>query len=348
MRKAFDANVPKLKPRLRGATVQVTEEPTATGEVEAAPDIAVIEEEISPTAALAGAAQAVEPEPAAAPVAVQAPAPAVREVPVAPVEPVQPVARIEPEPVRAPPPAPVERVEARAQHEEVIFADASDVLARRERLLEVKRRVEDAVRPRPRAEPAPERPAKAGESAIALVRELESQLARAREVETALRADLEDARTEVARGAADVRRVTERLTAAEVEVQSKRDVLAELLEEMKALEQERDRAMERAQALATLDEERQEILDSLSTRAEDAEKARAAAEAEIERLGTELDERSADGARLRAALAMVTRERDDLAREAATAKREKEELEEARRALEAVHDALSQARTRLG
>jgi chromosome segregation ATPase len=169
-----------------------------------------------------------------------------------------------------------------------------------------------------------------------------------REVETALHADLDEARSEVARGAADVRRVTERLTAAELEVQSKREVLAELLEEMKALEQERDRAMERAQALATLDEERQELLIALSTRAEDAEKARTLAESEIERLCCELDDRSADGARLRAALAMVTRERDDLAREAATAKREKHELEEARRALEAVHDALSQARTRLG
>jgi chromosome segregation ATPase len=251
--------------------------------------------------------------------------------------------RAAPPPPRAAPPVAPEPEPA-----EAISADVSDVLARRERLLEVKRKVEDAVRPRPRAEPAPENPARAGESAIALVKELESQLARVREVETALHADLDEARSEVARGAADVRRVTERLTAAELEVQSKREVLAELLEEMKALEQERDRAMERAQALATLDEERQELLVALSTRAEDAEKARALAESEIERLCCELDDRSADGARLRAALAMVTRERDDLAREAATAKREKHELEEARRALEAVHDALSQARTRLG
>jgi hypothetical protein len=53
-------------------------------------------------------------------------------------------------------------------------------------------------------------------------------------------------------------------------------------------------------------------------------------------------------ARLRHALAQVTRERDELAREALAARREKAELDEARRALEQVHDALSQARTRLG
>ncbi|HEX7622762.1 MAG TPA: hypothetical protein VF400_04265, partial [Anaeromyxobacteraceae bacterium] len=155
-------------------------------------------------------------------------------------------------------------------------------------------------------------------------------------------------RGELARGAAEGRRGAERLAMVEQQVEEKRAVLEEMLAEMGGLEQERDGAVARAQALSALDEERQALLDAVEARAEKAELGRADAEAEVNRLGTELDERAADGARLRAALAQVTRERDDLARELAEARRERDELADARKALEQVHEALASARARLG
>jgi chromosome segregation ATPase len=212
----------------------------------------------------------------------------------------------------------------------------------------VKRKVAAAARPLPPMPALPETPARAGESALLLVRDLETQLTRAREVELALRGDLDDARGELARGAAESRRGAERLATVEQQVEEKRAVLEEMLAEMGGLEQERDGAVARAQALSALDEERQALLDAVQARAEKAELGRAEAEAEVNRLGTELDERAADGARLRAALAQVTRERDDLARELAEARRERDELADARKALEQVHEALASARARLG
>jgi chromosome segregation ATPase len=229
-----------------------------------------------------------------------------------------------------------------------VFTEASDVQSRRERLLQVKRKVEAAARPAPTMPALPETSARAGESALALVHDLEGQLDRARAVEVALKADLDQARAELGRGAADSRRTGERLAAMEQQVEEKRVVLKEMLGEMSALEEERDSAVGRAQALAALDEERQALLDGLSTRAEQAEKARADAEEELERLGAEFDERASDAARLRAALAQVTQERDDLARELAEARRELAELADARKALEQVHEALASARARLG
>ena len=179
------------------------------------------------------------------------------------------------------------------------------------------------------------------------MRDLEHQLQRAREVEAALRADLDRTRAELARGAAESRRISERLAAVESQVEQKRTVLGDLLAELGELEAERDGAVSRAQALAAIDEERQGLLDGLSARAEAVEKARADAQAEVARLGSELDERASDAARLRSALAEVTRERDELTVDLAAARLERDELSEARKALEQVHEALAHARTKL-
>jgi DNA repair exonuclease SbcCD ATPase subunit len=333
MRKAFDANVPKFRPRLKGATVS---DAAPEQQMPAAPDAVAT------------------PEPAAVIEAAATPVPEASE----PVEPASPREEIAPDsrahlanegvpPPLAPSAAAPEAPRNRGA-EPAAFAEAPDVQARRERLEEIKRKVVAAARPAPPMPALPETPARAGESALALVRDLEAQLHRAREVELALRADLDQARTEMARGAAEGRRAAERLTAVEQQVEEKRAVLQEMLSEMGALEDERDGAVGRAQALAALDEERQTLLDKLSGRAEQAEKARAEAEAEVQRLGDELDDRASDAVRLRSALAEVTRERDDLARELAQTKRERDELSDARQALEQVHEALATARARLG
>jgi chromosome segregation ATPase len=68
----------------------------------------------------------------------------------------------------------------------------------------------------------------------------------------------------------------------------------------------------------------------------------------VGRLTEALRDAATDGARLRAALAELSRERDALAGELDGLKRDRAELDAAKRALEQVHTALSQARARPG
>jgi chromosome segregation ATPase len=222
------------------------------------------------------------------------------------------------------------------------------VLSRRERLEKIKRKVAEAARPQPRIHPVPADPARAAESVLGLVRDLELELVRAREREEALRGDLEDARRELGRTSTEGRTAVERLAVTEKELEEKRAVLGELLGEMQALEEERDESVRRAQALAALDEERAKLLEDLGRRADEEAKLRAEREAEVERLSDELRLAGAEGARLRAAVGELARERDQLGGDLDRARRERDDLAEAKKALEAVHAALSQARARLG
>ncbi|HSN15041.1 MAG TPA: hypothetical protein VLT61_10435, partial [Anaeromyxobacteraceae bacterium] len=225
---------------------------------------------------------------------------------------------------------------------------SASVDSRRDRLEKIKRRVADAARPRPVTATPPADPARAAESVIGLVRELETDLAGARAREDALRADLESSRAEAARAGAEARQAVGRLAESERQLEEKRCVLSDLLAEMGALESERDEALRRSQALAALDEERARLLEDLTRRADEEARLRAEREGEVERLSEELRTGAADGARLRSALAQVARERDDAAGELERTRRERDELLDAKRALEQVHTALAQARARLG
>jgi DNA repair exonuclease SbcCD ATPase subunit len=318
MRKAFDANVPKLKPRLRnGATPAAL----APEQGEAAPmDAAQVER----------------------PAAVEA---VVEETPVAVAvaEPIEAEASARPE-------RSAERSEARSRGAPPPAAPApeDDVLTRRDRLDKIKRKVAEAAKPAPRIDPVPADPARAAESVLGLVRELEAELVRSREREDALRTDLDGVRTELARTAAEARGASERLGAAEREVEEKRHVLGELLAELDALEGERDGAVRRAQALSALDEERARLLEDVTRRADEEARLRAEREAEVERLSEELRAGAADGARLRGAVGELARDRDQLASELDRIRAERDDLAAAKRALEQVHAALAQARARLG
>ena len=163
MRKAFDTNVPKLKPRLRSAGVATVE-----------PEMEV------PPAAAEGAAPPVVEEAEGAPVVDQAAEPRMAPAP-APV----PVA------VAAPEPAAASRAVKQAP------AVSGDLAERKERLEKIKRKVAEAAR-RGTPAAAPREPARAAESALSLVGDLDRQLARSRDLEEALRADLQQARTELA------------------------------------------------------------------------------------------------------------------------------------------------------
>jgi chromosome segregation ATPase len=311
MRKAFDANVAKLKPRLK------------------------------PGAAVADAGEPVAPAPTATPASTATPTAAATPT-------ATPAATPEPAPS-----AGADARTARAQIEERLAlqeespAPGADVHSRRERLEKIKRKVAEAARPHPRADPVPADPARAAESVLGLVHDLDVELVRAREREDALRADLEEVRKELGRAATEGRTAVERLAATEKELEEKRAVLGDLLGEMQALEQERDEALRRAQALAALDEERAKLLEDLGRRADEEARLRAEREAEVERLSEELRLAGTEGARLRAAVGELARERDQLGADLDRSRRERDELAEAKKALEAVHAALSQARARL-
>ncbi len=308
MRKAFDANVPKLRPRLKPAAAAAVTLPSR----ESAPD---------PSDAAGGVGSA--------------------DVPTA-------------TPVRAVAAAPTTTVPTTTTSTgAVTIATAdrvagSDVRSRKDRLDKIKRRVAEASRPAARVEPVPADPARAAESVLGLVRDLEADLVRAREREEALRADLDEVRGELSRTASEGRAAAEARAAADKELEERRGVLAEMLEEMQTLEQERDESVRRAQALSALDEERARLLDEVTRRADEETRARAEREAEVERLSEELRSAGSDGARLRAAVGELARERDQLAQELERARQERDELAAAKGALEQVHAALAQARARLG
>jgi chromosome segregation ATPase len=226
--------------------------------------------------------------------------------------------------------------------------ELDDLGARRERLDKIKRRVAEASRPRLRTEPAPGDPARAAAQVLDLARDLETELGHVRERELALRADLDATRAELARAAGEGREAQARAVAVEGELEDKRQVLADLLAELGALEAERDEALRRAQAMGAIDEERARLLEEVSRRADDEAAGRLARAAEVERLTEELRDAGADAARLRSALTETARERDGLAAELESLRRDREQLDAAKRALEQVHSALSQARARIG
>jgi hypothetical protein len=327
MRKAFDANVPKLRPRLKSSAPAATvplEESATEGAGSASPTQMAVEGATRTTSA------------AQAPIATATP-PTTTATPT-PTATTIPTGTPTPKATRAIPTAIANEAPARA----------SDVLSRKDRLDKIKRRVAEASRPAPRVDPVPPDPARAAESVLGLVRDLEAELVRVREREEALRADLDEGRHELSRAASEGRAAAEAKAVAEKELEEKRGVLAEMLEEMQALEDERDESVRRAQALAALDEERARLLEEVTRRADEEARIRAEREAEVERLSEELRAAGSDGARLRAAVGELARERDQLAQDLDRACQERDDLAAAKGALEQVHAALAQARARLG
>jgi hypothetical protein len=341
MRKAFDTNVPKLKPRLKSAVVVLEK----SGQEPHDDPIQLFE--VVPSATTVAPASAKRPAAVHGrfpePVSVEnhsrtlatekntAPAAGSRDqIPASH----EPVAKAEPR--AATPVSPAAPVNP-----------ARDREIRRERLEKVKRKVADAARTGISIEPVPEDPAVAAESVLGLVSDLETQLSRTRDMEKSLRADLDQSKTELTRVVTEERAASERLGLAEVQLEEKRKVLEEMLIEMTALEEERDQAVRRLQTLTSLDDQRQKQLDDIGRRSADMEKALSESRAEEERLSNELEESITENAKLRSVLSEVTHERDTLVRNNERLTKERDEHLESKKALEKVHQALAQARARL-
>lgn len=236
-----------------------------------------------------------------------------------------------------------ERPEAVAHRAGAPPASAGDDhAARRERLKERLR----TVREHPRPEPLPTSVAAAGVMAVERIAQLQAELTAVKQHNAALQHDLDVARrvadraTEEARGRVDEAR---RLAA---QMEERAGLLSELERELQSVEGERDEALlavQEARTHALAEREERERLGGLLAR-KDAELADSLGEEE--RLAGELERFRDDSAQLRREVEALSAERDTLARQVSDLTAERAELLEARKALESVHRALTEAARR--
>lgn len=344
MKKAFDQNVSRAKPRVRLSAL-----PFAISEEQTIDELAV------PSAELAPPAPAHTPEPEILPVALESEVKARAEKARSPkatasqrlkevLETAPPSAAavaVAPAPVAlAQPPAELVEVQTPV-HTEPAPAPAAGPSAQ-ERREKLRKRLE-AVRENPRPEPLPPTVAQAGVFAVERIETLQKEVSQLKALNLALTQDLEGARrtTERATEEARLRMEETRRLAGEMEARAK--LLSELEAELASLEGERDEALlnlqESRQSLVAAGVEKDELMQEVAKR----EAALAESLSEEERLAGELEAAHEDAAGLRRAVDALRQERDTLARQVSELTRERADLLEARKALEAVHRALTQA-----
>ncbi len=365
MKKAFDANVSRAKPRVRLGAL-LTAEPSMTSDTvealamqvaaEATPVIPSFEAPQSDLgAALRARAFARSNRPTAAEALTSALADAVHaprepeEAPVAHV--VAPVAHVA---------APVAHVVAPVAHVATVAhgdplpdmtevqtapvpdQDERDPGERRERLRERLK----AVRENPRPEPLPDTVAEAGVLAVERISALQSELTKSRAMNLALAQDLEAARRQSERATEEARMRMDEARRLSKEMEGRVTLLSELERELEALEGERNESLlalqESRQLLEVRETENHELNELVAKK--DAEISDSLAEEE--RLAGELEVAQETMSSLRRSADALKGERDTLARQVSELTRERAELLEARKALEAVHRALSSAAMR--
>ncbi len=379
MKKAFDANVSRARPRVRLSASSmeggqlVGDETTTTSandvmSIEAiAAAIAAEPPQPSLAMSLKGAvkerAQALyEPKPTVAQTmqaALQAPPPAPTPVvaytppvtktysapPVPDAAPVaihrSVVATIASAPVRmhAEAPAPVTEVQTAPLHEEQLDGESD---RRRERL---KERLK-AVRENPKPEPLPETVAEAGVLAVERISALQTELTKVRALNLALTQDLEGARRQAERATEERGLRVDEAQRLSGEMESRSKLLSELERELSSLEGERDEALLSLQdARASIDAKEVEK-DGLKGEILKREQALAESLSEEERLAAELEDAHETSTSMRKTCEALRTERDTLARQVSELTLERADLLEARKALQAVHRALTQAVSR--
>lgn len=370
MKKAFDANVSRARPRVRlGALMTApVEDSVSEAAVEALaqqvaaeppPVIPSKEPQASLSDALKArafaranrgtAAEVLKDALTDVPQAFAPPRPTPRVHVDAPV--IDSAARRQPEPMPMPPPVQA-RVAAHAEPTpevtEVQTAPAPDADPdrdageRRERLRERLK----AVRENPRPEPLPDTVAEAGVLAVERISALQSELAKARAMNLALTQDLEAARRQAERATEEARMRMDEARRLSTEMEGRVALLSELERELEALEGERNESLlalqESRQVLEARERERAELVELVTKKDQEISDSLA----EEERLAGELEAAQESMASLRRSGDALKSERDTLARQVSELTKERAELLEARKALEAVHRALSHAAMR--
>lgn len=369
MKKAFDANVSRAKPRMRlGAMLSEAAEGALVEEATVSPiEVETIAEQVAreavepvipsvappspdlsstlkakatarankPTAAeaLKGALETpvleAKAPKAAAPRGVEAKVTPVIEAHAAPVRVEAPVAHVA---------APVEVTEVQTAPPPEVEPEL-EAGERRERLKERLR----AVRENPRPEPLPDTVAEAGVLAVERISALQSELSKARAMNLALAQDLEAARRQAERATEEARLRMDEAKRLSSEMEGRVALLEELERELASLEGERNEALlalqESRQLIEAGGRERAELEERLVKKDEEVSECLA----EEERLAGELEVAQENAASLQRTADALKTERDTLARQVSELTRERAELLEARKALEAVHRALSSA-----
>ncbi len=336
MKKAFEQNVSRAKPRVRlGAMLSTPESETEAPEAEAA--------------APAPAARVAEPPARRADLGSELRARIDRSRTPRPTasEAVQQALLTPPEPAPAAP-APMtaraEPVEYEVQRPASPLEDeapaAYDSVARREQLKERLRR----VRENPRPEPLPATSAEAGLRAVERIAALQVELGQVKALNLALTQDLEAARRRAEKATEEARIRMDEATRLSSEMETRAKLLSDLERELASLEGERD------EALLSLQDTRRELeaqakeQDALREQVAKKDAELAETLSEEERLATELESAQSELSTARRSLEAAETERTTLARQVAELTAERAELLEARKALEAVHRALSDAR----
>ncbi len=375
MKKAFDANVSRARPKLRlGAMLGTTDGPSISQETVESLAQAIAQEPVipsreepvdlsqalkakltarafKPTAAevLSSALQTEVPaavahvavveqqvEAVQAPVAVTHTKVAVEAVQAPEVVMAQPKPVVVTHTVRAAVEAPAEVREVQTAPLEAPMPDATD---RREKLRERLK----AVRENPRPEPLPETVAEAGVLAVERIAALQSELSKTRAMNLALSQDLEAARRQAERATEEARLRMDEARRLSAEMEGRVTLLADLEKELASLEGERNEALlalqESRQAIEAGELEKHELRESLTAKDQELE----ASLQEEERLASELEEAHEAMGGLRRSADALKSERDTLARQVSDLTKERAELLEARKALEAVHRALAKA-----
>ena len=182
--------------------------------------------------------------------------------------------------------------------------------------------------------------------AAELAAELERALAEAAETNEALRKDLSVALDDLARTTADTRRLADRIGKLEGEAKERTRVVQELVRELELLEGERDGALLQAGSAALATERAEERIFAAERRAQELERQLLDARARTQRYEEAAAAQVAQRTALRAELEAVRRERDGLLASSARLERERDDFAKSRRALDEVHRALSEARSR--
>ncbi|MCA2981685.1 MAG: extensin-like protein [Myxococcaceae bacterium] len=234
-------------------------------------------------------------------------------------------------------------VEAPAEVREVqtapIEPPGPDASERRERLRERLK----AVRENPRPEPLPETVAEAGVLAVERIAALQTELTKTRAMNLALSQDLEAARRQAERATEEARLRMDEARRLAAEMEGRVHLLAELERELAALEGERNEALlalqESRAAFEASEREKHELGETVAAKDRELESSLL----EEERLASELEAAHEAMMGLRRGADALKGERDMLARQVADLTKERAELLEARKALEAVHRALAKA-----
>ncbi|MFL5388230.1 MAG: hypothetical protein ACJ79C_05850 [Myxococcales bacterium] len=208
----------------------------------------------------------------------------------------------------------------------------------------------------PRAEPAPaeaapRRPSTTrarndGLQVAQLAKELSSDLLRASEVNAKLRADLDAALASLRQAADEAKEQDRERDRLVREMETRAAAHARLQEDLQLLEAERDGAGAQVARIA------RELHEEKARAASAVERARAAADevqrihGEMDRLASESAAHAAERDRALADIVSLEAERDSLARELLEARQAVEEAAQSRDALEEIHRALDEARSR--